>query len=100
MPRSRAASPARLGPRPVLSGRRSRLMPGALLDYVAQPGFVFLTERRQYHARVQLRANEALASERTPARGVTQAGRIARRDDRLAEMEMIAMGIVQPGDRE
>src|SRR6266403_624357 len=90
---SGAAAPARLGSRPVLSGRRSRLMPGALQDYVAQPGFVFLTERRQDHGLGQLRANEALAFERRPDRWVAQAGRIARRDDRLAEMEMIAMRI-------
>src|SRR3981081_4923921 len=100
MPRSRTGAPARWGSRPVLSGRRSRLMPGALQDYVAQPGFVFLTERRQDHGLGQLRANEALAFERRPDRRAAQAGRIARRDDRLAEMEMIAMRIGQLGDRE
>src|SRR5437764_12849819 len=99
-PRSRAAVPGRSASCPALSGKMDSLVLGAIQDHLAQPGVVLLAEGGQDHSLGELRANEALAFERRPDRQVAQPGRIARRNDRLHEMEMVAMRIGQLGDGE
>src|SRR2546425_517872 len=81
--------------RPASSGNDAASVLGAMEHRIAQPGVVLLAERSQDHRLGQLRANEALAFERRPDRRVAQSGRVARGDDRLAEMEMIAMRVGQ-----
>src|SRR5207247_2484997 len=98
--RSKRAASTRSASRPVSSGSGAASVPGAMQDRIAQPGVVLLAGRGQDYRFGQLRANETLAFERGPDRRVAQAGRVARGDDCLAKMEMIAMRVGQFGDRD
>src|SRR5207248_8359678 len=98
--RWRELAPRRSASPPGSSGRKADLMAGAVQDRLAQPGIIFLAERRQDHRFRRLRMDQALAGQCGPDRWIAQPGRVARRDHRLAEMEMIAMRIRQFGDRD
>ena len=69
-------------------------------DPLAQPGLVLLAERGQDDRLGKLRNDEPLAFERGPHRRIVEAGRVACGDYRLAQMEMVAVGVGQLGDRE
>src|SRR5712692_5906453 len=103
-PRSARAGRTRSRSPPVLFGsrppREAPSMAGDMQDPVAQSGLVFPAERGQDHRLRKLRADEALAFERGPYRGVVQTGRVARGDHRLAEMKTVAVRIGQFGDRD
>src|SRR5437660_745047 len=89
--RSKRPAFTRSASRPVSSGSGAASVLAAMQHRVAQAGVVLLAGPGQDHRFRQLRANEALAFERRPDRRVAQAGRVARGDNRFAEMEVIAM---------
>jgi len=74
-------------------------MLGAMQDRIPHPSVVFLAERGQDHRLGQLWADQPLTFERGPDRWVAQPRRIARRDDGLAEVEMVAMRVGELCDR-
>ena len=65
-------------------------------DRAAEPGFVIEPDRGHDDSR-RRRPDHPLALERGPDRRVAQSGGVARGDDRLAQMKMIAVRVGQAG---
>ena len=66
-------------------------------DRVAQPGVVADPERGQ-HGTIRKRAYQPPAFERRPYRRIAQPAGIARSDQGIAEVKMVAMRMGQAGD--
>src|SRR5438132_6517163 len=102
------ASPLRSSPGPIppwvwraafAGERRSGASVSApeMQDGVAQAGVVADPERGQHDA-IRKRAYQPLAFEHRPYRRIAQPGGIARGDQGIAEVKMVAMRIGQAGD--